>query len=120
VITNLLSRRRLTFLAVLLSALTKVLSSIGFYLLVLSLGLRVEFLTVLWVVPAAFAASLFPSINGLGVREGTLVLFLGPILGTSNSFAVAMLWLASNLMVSLAGGVVYAVSGGALRNEQPD
>jgi uncharacterized membrane protein YbhN (UPF0104 family) len=50
------------------------------------------------------------SFNGLGVREGMLVLFLVP-LGVSKGQAIAagLLWLTAMLVVSMCGAPAFAV-----------
>ncbi len=61
--------------------------------------------------PAVLIAQVFPlSVGGLGIREGALVLFLGP-LGVTNAEAIALglLIYAINLLVSLAGAPSFAM-----------
>jgi uncharacterized membrane protein YbhN (UPF0104 family) len=57
------------------------------------------------------------SVNGMGVREGGMVLFLLP-LGVDESSAVtlAFLWFATGVAVSLMGGVVYLCQDGARKD----
>jgi hypothetical protein len=52
----------------------------------------------------------FPTIGGLGLREGALVLFLAP-LGVSENHAIALglMVYAINLTVSLLGAPAFAV-----------
>ena len=65
-----------------------------------------------WIlVPMVSLLTMLPvSINGMGMRESAMVLFLAP-LGIAESVAVtlALLWFAVFLAVSLMGGVVYLV-----------
>lgn len=93
-----------------LSVLTKVLSVVGAFLLTQSLGVHVPFLTLLWVVPLVFAVSMLPSLNGLGIREGTYVYFLGPYIGREYAFALSLLWLAVYFLSDVIGGLIYAFS----------
>jgi uncharacterized membrane protein YbhN (UPF0104 family) len=63
-----------------------------------------------WVaVPMVSLLTVLPlSLNGMGIREGGLVLFLAPV-GASAPTAVmiAFLWFAAATCASLAGGLVY-------------
>jgi len=64
----------------------------------------------LWlVVPLVSLLTLLPiSINGMGVREGALVVLLAPIgVGGEIAVSVALLWFGVFLAVSLLGGGVY-------------
>lgn len=63
-------------------------------------------------VPAVAMLQVLPlSFNGLGVREGALVLFLAPWPGVSNAQAIAvgLLWFFSTLVVSMLGAPAFAV-----------
>ena len=83
-------------------------ASIG--ILALSIGARIPAIEVLLRVPIISAVSLFPSINGLGVREGSIVMFFGPIIGKERAFVVSILLLLVLLLTSLVGGLIYAFS----------
>ena len=61
-------------------------------------------------MPIISAMSLLPSINGLGVREGSTVMLFGPIIGKERAFVVSILLLLVLLVTSLAGGLIYAFS----------
>jgi uncharacterized membrane protein YbhN (UPF0104 family) len=63
-----------------------------------------------WVlVPMVSLLTLLPiSVNGMGVREGAMVLFLAPLgVGQGLPQTLAFLWFAVTAAVSLAGGLVY-------------
>jgi uncharacterized membrane protein YbhN (UPF0104 family) len=65
-----------------------------------------------WVlVPVVSLLTLLPvSVNGMGVREGAMVLFLTPLgVDQGTALTLAFLWFAVTVVVSLAGGVVYLV-----------
>lgn len=67
------------------------------------------------MVVAGVAASLPITVNGLGVREGTLVWALGAYgMPTESALAFAILVLGLLLMSSAIGGLVYVVAGGAV------
>lgn len=61
-------------------------------------------------MPLVSALSLLPSLNGLGVREGAIVAFFGPLIGKENAFAISVLVLATLTIASIVGGLIYALS----------
>jgi hypothetical protein len=61
-------------------------------------------------MPMVSIASLLSSINGLGVREGSTVVFFGRMMGRENALAVGILMFAVLLIVSVIGGIIYALS----------
>lgn len=84
-----------------------------------ALGLSVGWTAMMAFIPVvAIAQSLPLSIGGLGLREGSLVVLLGP-LGVSDSHAVALglLLYAINMAVSLLGAPSFLV--GARRRMEP-
>jgi len=78
------------------------------FLLSKSLSLNIAFSVLIVIVPIIFVVSMFPSINGLGIREGAYVYFLGEMVGRGNAFALSLLFLSLTLLLSLIGGLVYA------------
>ena len=83
-------------------------TSIG--LLAVSIGSLISPMGILLRMPIISAMSLLPSINGLGVREGSTVLLFGPLIGKESAFVVSILWLLVLFIVSIAGGLIYAFS----------
>lgn len=83
-------------------------SSLG--ILALSIESPISIIDILLRMPIVGIVSLLPSINGLGLREGSTVVFFGPIIGKENAFAVSMLWLLALLITSLIGGIIYGLS----------
>ena len=61
-------------------------------------------------MPLVSALSLLPSLNGLGVREGAIVAFFAPLIGKESAFAISVLVLATLMIASVAGGLIYAMS----------
>lgn len=94
------------------AALVYQLSTVGVvYFAIRTLGVSVPVAAIVAFAPAVAMAQVLPlSLNGLGVREGMLVVLLGP-LGVSNGRAVAvgLLWYAMMLIVSLVGAPAFAV-----------
>jgi glycosyltransferase 2 family protein len=79
------------------------------WLVGLALGAEVPFGYYWVVVPMVTLLTMLPvSVNGMGVRENAMVVFLAP-LGVPETTAtpLALLWFLVFLTVSLAGGLVY-------------
>ena len=92
-----------------ISFVSQLLFFISLGLLAFSIGERMSMMDLLLRSPLISAASLLPSINGLGLREGATVMFFGPLIGKENAFAVSILWLAILMIISVIGGVIYAL-----------
>jgi uncharacterized membrane protein YbhN (UPF0104 family) len=59
-------------------------------------------------VPMVSLLTLLPSINGMGVREGGLVLFLKPVgVAAATALTLSFLWFAVFAVTSVMGGAVY-------------
>lgn len=82
--------------------------SIGFA--ALSIGSKISVGDILLRMPIVSAISLLPSINGLGVREGSIVLLFGQLIGKEKAFAVSILMLVMLFVLSIVGGIVYMLS----------
>ena len=76
----------------------------------LSIGSRIPVKDLLIKMPIVSMMSLLPSINGLGLREGSTVVLFGPLIGSDKAFAMSILWFLIPLCVSVAGGLIYAFS----------
>lgn len=80
-----------------------------------ALGLGVSWTAILAFMPAVAIVQVlpFPTIGGLGVREGAFVLFLHPLgVSTDQAIALGLLVYAINLIASLAGAPAFAFNGG--------
>jgi uncharacterized protein (TIRG00374 family) len=74
------------------------------------LDLEIPNAAILAYVPAVAMLQVLPiSLNGLGVREGALALFLHPWVQSGQAVAVGLLWYAMLLVVSLLGAPSFAV-----------
>jgi glycosyltransferase 2 family protein len=93
--------------SMLLSVAVQVIYCLAVYFLFLSMGVTVGLNSVLLIIPVVVIISMLPSIGGLGVRESAMVAFFSVVAGKEISFAVSLLALAANLLVSVAGGIVY-------------
>ncbi len=97
------------FQAFALSFIAQVMTVSTIYLLGLSISANMSFLMLFLIMPIIFAASMFPSLNGLGVREAGFVYFLKGMAGPDKAFAISLLWLATALLGSFIGGIIYAL-----------
>ncbi|MFO7260842.1 MAG: lysylphosphatidylglycerol synthase transmembrane domain-containing protein [bacterium] len=96
--------------ALALSLLLQVNVVVSYYLLARSIGLSVPFLDYFLIIPAALLVLMAPvSINGIGLREGAFVFFLG-LYGVGKAEAVAFAWVAYAVLLvqGLLGGIIYA------------
>ena len=96
--------------ALLISVVSQLFFFTSIGILVFSIGSRIAPMEVLMRMPIISAISLLPSINGLGVREGSTVMLFGPLIGKTNAFAVSILLLLILFLISIIGGLIYAFS----------
>ncbi len=94
----------------LISVVSQLMFFASYGILARSIGSRIASIDILVRMPIVSMASLLPSINGLGVREGAMVVFFGPLIGNANAFAVSILAILALLVISLIGGLIYALS----------
>lgn len=83
---------------------------VQFVLIAQALGLDVPARDFCLIVPLVSFVIMLPiSINGIGLRENALAVMLG-YYGAGAAEAVALAWLVhiANLILSLAGGLIYA------------
>ncbi len=79
------------------------------WLVGLALGLGIPLTYYAVFVPLVTLLTLLPiSVNGMGIREGSSVLFLAPMgVGEGTALCLAVLWFFALTAVSLCGGMVY-------------
>jgi len=100
-----------------LSLMVQIASIVIAYLLAESLQLNVRFLVFLLVIPISALASMIPSLGGLGVREASIIYFLGRYTTTESAAAFA---LAFDILIygfGLFCGILFAVFGGQVKEE---
>ncbi|NQT45961.1 MAG: flippase-like domain-containing protein [Candidatus Omnitrophica bacterium] len=90
-----------------LSVLLQLSAITAIYILLLSIDAHIKFVLVLLFMPIIGIISMIPSVNGLGVREGAVVLLFGPIIGREKAFALSILFLAILFIMGMMGGLVY-------------
>lgn len=100
--------KRLILKMLALSMLTQFLCFSSVFLLAKSLGASVPFAKVMLAMPLIFVLSMLPvTINGLGLREWSFVLFFSQNIGEAAALSLSLLYLAVFLLISLIGGVIY-------------
>lgn len=111
-------RRGTWWAAIGLSFIVQGLATLQVVLLGFALGLPVPWYSYLVVVPlVTLLTMVLPSLNGIGVREGGLVLLLAPFgVTTEQALALGLGWFALSVGVGLVGGVFYLFSD---RSEAP-
>jgi len=94
----------------LISFISQMLFFTSLGVVAMSIGSRIHVKDLLIKMPIVSMMSLLPSINGLGLREGSTVVLFGPLIGTDKAFAMSILWLLILLCISVVGGLIYAFS----------
>jgi hypothetical protein len=79
----------------------------------MALGLEVPLLGYAVVVPLVSLLAMLPlSLNGLGIREGSLILMLAPFgVPAPAAVALGLAWFALTLALGAVGGLIYLVQG---------
>lgn len=96
--------------SLIISVLSQLFFFVSIWVIARSIGSTIPPMDVLLRMPIISAVSLLPSINGLGVREGSMVFFFGPLIGKENAFAVSILLFLVLFVTSIVGGLIYALS----------
>ncbi len=76
-----------------------------------ALGIHVAWAAMMAFIPVVLIAQVLPfSVNGLGLREGALVLLLAPLgVATHQAVALGLLLYGMNLLISLLGAPAFAI-----------
>ena len=96
--------------AFLISFVSQLLFFTSLGVMAMSIGSSIPIKDLMIKMPIVSMMSLLPSINGLGLREGSTVVLFGPIIGPDKAFAMSILWLLVLLCISIMGGLIYALS----------
>lgn len=108
------NEHKVVFIAFLTSFIVQLLSIFTQYFIFMALGVQIPLFYAFFVFPVITLAGFFiPSLNGLGVQDALYISFMGMV-GVSESLAVSasVLYHLSRLLVSLIGGVLYAMGKG--------
>jgi glycosyltransferase 2 family protein len=95
--------------ATVLSVFVQIANIVAVWILGTALGANVPFGYYCILVPMVSLLTLLPvSLNGMGVREGGVLLFLTPLgVAEETALTLSFMWFAIQMAVSLLGGVVY-------------
>ncbi len=104
------NKKSIILMAIGLSAVAQSIYFSMIYLLARSLGTELPLMTVFLLMPIISVVSMLPSLGGLGLREGAMVVLFGPLIGGDNAFSVSILLLATLLIVSLVGAAIYVTA----------
>jgi uncharacterized protein (TIRG00374 family) len=104
--------------AVALSIVFHALQAVTLLLFAVAVGLSVPFLAILFISPLTGILVVLPiSMNGIGVKEGSLVFFLERIGAAGpQALLVALLSRLGNITISLIGGIFFVMERSARRN----
>lgn len=94
-----------------LAVVIQYLNAVMHYFLILAIGKSAPLAYVLAFVPVMVLLTSLPlSVNGIGIREGSLVFFLGRVgIAAPEALAVGVLSLAMLLLAGAVGGLVHLV-----------
>jgi len=101
------NKKRVILGVILISILAQCLYFIIVYLLAMSLSANITLLSVFLIMPVVSLVSMLPSLGGLGLREGAILVLFGPLTGNDTAFSISILLLALLLSVSVVGAVIY-------------
>ena len=101
------NRKTVVAKAFLLSFAAQCLYFLMVYLFFLALGVKISTASIFLIMPVVLFVGMMPSLGGLGFREGAIVILFAPLAGKENAFTVSLLLLASLLLVSILGGMIY-------------
>ena len=105
------SKPKVVIERILLSIIIQIISSVSFYILFLSLGIKINIVYCLIFQPIIGAITLIPiSIGGLGLRDNMTRLFYSKV-GIDSSFSIAASLVTFTFIIigALVGGLVYYV-----------
>ena len=90
------------------SVLAQVIIIFKIYLVAIALAIDVTFWYLLFVVPLTFMLTMFPSINGIGFREGGYVILLGKLgITKAAALSLSLLTIIIPMFVSILGGLLF-------------
>jgi uncharacterized protein (TIRG00374 family) len=102
------SRKKVIINSLILSLIAQFVGFLSIFMLARSLSVYVSLGKVFLVMPVIFILCMLPvTMNGLGVREWGFKFFLTGDIGESAALSLSLLYLATFLLASLIGGIVY-------------
>ena len=102
------NKKTLLLSVIAISLLAQAIYFVVIYMLVRSLGASMAIKSVFLLMPIVSVISMLPSLGGLGLREGAIVMLFGSSIGSDNAFSVSILLLSVLLIAGLLGALIYA------------
>ncbi|MBI3991602.1 MAG: flippase-like domain-containing protein [Candidatus Omnitrophica bacterium] len=95
-----------------ISLAIQVMSPVTFYIIALSLGVKINALYFFIFIPIIGAITLLPiSLGGLGLRDATTIFFFAKAgVGKDMAFAMSLVSFSLMLILGVTGGIIYAVT----------
>jgi uncharacterized membrane protein YbhN (UPF0104 family) len=81
------------------------------FIIAKGLNIDLPYSIFLIFMPIVGAASMIPSLGGTGPREGAFILLFSKLTSDAQAGALALIWLTYFICLSMAGGLVYLLSG---------
>lgn len=96
----------------LVSVAIQVISPLAFWIIALSIGIKINILYFFIFIPIIGAITLLPiSIGGLGLRDATTIFFFAKAgVGKDLSFAMSLVSFLFILIIGIIGGIIYALT----------
>jgi hypothetical protein len=114
-------RPRLILATTLLSLIVQAANVILVWLVGLAIGAEVPAGYYWILVPMVTLLTLLPSVNGIGIREGGVLLFLRPLgVDQPTALTLSFLWFAVFTATSLLGAGIYLFGNFSRPEERPD
>jgi glycosyltransferase 2 family protein len=103
------SKKKEMFISIFLSLLANLSTFLSFYLIGLSLKIKLSFLAYIFIVPVMWSASNLPiTLGGFGVRENTLVWLLKSFnVSAADALTFSLIVLLTNILIAILGGIIY-------------
>lgn len=102
------NQKKRLFQALIVSLVAQFILFSAVFILSSSLSVYIPFGKVLLLMPIIFVICMLPvTMNGLGLREWSFVLFFSPYAGEAAALSFSLLFLAMFLLSSLIGGINY-------------
>jgi uncharacterized membrane protein YbhN (UPF0104 family) len=97
-------------MSIVISLMSQSLYFVIVYLIFQALGHPVPFAAVIVLMPVVCVVSMLPSLGGLGLREGAIVVLFGAMAGKEVSLGVSVVLFGILALLSMIGGVIYLLS----------
>jgi len=97
---------------ILVSMAVQVVSPLTFYVIALSIGIKINMVYFFIFMPIIGAITLLPiSIGGLGLRDATTIFFFAKAgVGKNLAFAMSLVSFLFILVIGITGGIIYALT----------